>query len=471
MTKISTVIIILFFYCGCNAKTKNKQDINVEFIHQKGEEKFTTLLNQSTKPIQFYYFDKYNILTQISLQPGNFFNLTFDSVLFLIQMNKYQNIYKIDMNDTLLISTNKNGNAIFSYSKDYEKNNEINAFNYINEHLKLSYFDFSNFCYKTNLTNFKMADSLYKERYRQKLFYLKEYTAKHYVSKIFATFIEDYFKNELQMNLLSIPQNYRKGVSIAYSEYLDNFETEIIAKTNAITTKVNGSLFYSFVKYKMGVKKNKDINKQLIEETDKSKLNERAKEIEKAFIISSAINSDNFFDTSILIEFIKTYPTSEFTSYYKSILKNSEIVKSIGDNMLYKVDDSKVNYSDVFKNYKGKVVFIDVWASWCAPCKEQFKNSKNLQLFFAGKDIEFVFISLDKNIESWKKASKEEGLFEKESNYLLLNADNSDFVQSLKIKSIPRYIVIGKDGKIFNSTLSEKIDDRAKKVLTEALLK
>jgi len=92
-----------------------------------------------------------------------------------------------------------------------------------------------------------------------------------------------------------------------------------------------------------------------------------------------------------------------------------------------------------------------------------------MQNYFLNKDVVFVFISLDKNIESWKKACKEEGLLEKSQNYLLLNSDNSDFVKTLNIRTIPRYIILNKAGKILHLAPIEKIDDQVKDILIKAL--
>ncbi len=100
---------------------------------------------------------------------------------------------------------------------------------------------------------------------------------------------------------------------------------------------------------------------------------------------------------------------------------------------------------------KGKYVYIDVWATWCGPCKAQIPFLKEVEKTYHGKNIEFVSISVDKakNHDSWKKMIEE-----KELSGIQLFADkdwNSSFVQDYKIKGIPRFILIDPLGNIVSS--------------------
>jgi thiol-disulfide isomerase/thioredoxin len=97
---------------------------------------------------------------------------------------------------------------------------------------------------------------------------------------------------------------------------------------------------------------------------------------------------------------------------------------------------------------KGKYVYIDVWASWCAPCKAEIPHLKKIEKQYHDKNIVFVSISIDneKNRKSWKKI-----VAEKDMRGIQLLADkdwNSDFINSYNIKGIPRFILIDTDGKI-----------------------
>ncbi|RKE95452.1 TlpA family protein disulfide reductase [Ichthyenterobacterium magnum] len=109
---------------------------------------------------------------------------------------------------------------------------------------------------------------------------------------------------------------------------------------------------------------------------------------------------------------------------------------------------------------KGKYVYVDVWATWCGPCKREIPSLKKVEKQFHGKNIEFVSISVDngrgykeKTVEAskegWKKMIKE-----KELGGIQLFADNafnSDFVKNYKINGIPRFILIDPQGNIVSA--------------------
>jgi hypothetical protein len=70
---------------------------------------------------------------------------------------------------------------------------------------------------------------------------------------------------------------------------------------------------------------------------------------------------------------------------------------------------------------------------------------------YANENIIFVYLSSDNDQSAWKKAAERYGLSNLENNYLSLNHKNSDWVQSLKIQTIPRYLIIDTNGKLVES--------------------
>ena len=117
----------------------------------------------------------------------------------------------------------------------------------------------------------------------------------------------------------------------------------------------------------------------------------------------------------------------------------------------------KFNYPDIngknisLENLKGKYVYIDVWATWCGPCKVQIPYLKEIEEAYKDKNIAFVGLSIDTqdNKEKWKKMVDERDL----NGYQLL-ADNdwkSTFIEEYKISGIPRFILIDPEGNIVSA--------------------
>ena len=100
------------------------------------------------------------------------------------------------------------------------------------------------------------------------------------------------------------------------------------------------------------------------------------------------------------------------------------------------------------EDFRGKYVYIDVWATWCAPCRAEIPFLKKLEEKYHQKNIVFVSLSIDqiKDVEKWKKL-----ISDKELGGVQVFADkdwNSQFVKDYNITGIPRFILIDPNGKI-----------------------
>ncbi len=100
---------------------------------------------------------------------------------------------------------------------------------------------------------------------------------------------------------------------------------------------------------------------------------------------------------------------------------------------------------------KGKYVYIDIWATWCAPCKGEIPYLQKLEKKYHSKNITFVSISIDRKKAkvAWQKMIQE-----KKMTGIQLFADNafkSEFIKKYAINTIPRFILIDPDGNIVSS--------------------
>jgi len=149
---------------------------------------------------------------------------------------------------------------------------------------------------------------------------------------------------------------------------------------------------------------------------------------------------------------------SRFTGKYlddviqqQAVIAEKEREKKAKENPVLSFSDLKGKTFDLSK-FKGKVVYVDFWASWCGPCKIQFPYAKKLHESLPEKlkkDIVFLYISIDDAVEKWKDGIKSNGL-EDFVNGHVEGGWGAEILAKLGIRSIPRYMLIDKEGKIVN---------------------
>ncbi len=97
-------------------------------------------------------------------------------------------------------------------------------------------------------------------------------------------------------------------------------------------------------------------------------------------------------------------------------------------------------------DFKGKIVYLDIWASWCGPCLMEIPHAKKLKEQLEEKDVVFLYVSIDENEEAWKKLVTEKEL--KGVHLISKGNFNSDISKLYNVRGIPRYFIIDKEGKI-----------------------
>lgn len=173
----------------------------------------------------------------------------------------------------------------------------------------------------------------------------------------------------------------------------------------------------------------------------KEKLNKTSIDVKKVdtTVVAMVTGSD---------ERLFSYIESNYTKMRESVVKLAKGKSSPAFSNYENFKGGTTSLSDL----KGKYVYLDIWATWCGPCKREIPHLKNLEKDFHGKNIEFVSISVDNvdgrrgSHESWLKMVEE-----KQLGGIQLFADKdfkSDFIQAYNINSIPRFILVDPEGNI-----------------------
>ena len=120
-------------------------------------------------------------------------------------------------------------------------------------------------------------------------------------------------------------------------------------------------------------------------------------------------------------------------------------------------------------DFKGKVVVVDVWATWCGPCKRELPFLKKLEEEMHGKEVVFIAVSLDeaKDKQKWIDFVMREAL-----KGVQLHASGwSQIAKDYEIKGIPRFMLIDRKGNIVSENAPRPSDPRLKKMIEEELNK
>ena len=130
------------------------------------------------------------------------------------------------------------------------------------------------------------------------------------------------------------------------------------------------------------------------------------------------------------------------------------------------LNDKEVKYEQL--PLKGKLLFIDIWATYCPDCRKELPALEALQEDYKAEPITFVSISVDRDKEAWKAMVKEKKLG---GIHLYASPETKELFKELyDLRSIPRYMLIDEKGNIINANLPMPSDKNLKELITATLI-
>jgi peroxiredoxin len=154
---------------------------------------------------------------------------------------------------------------------------------------------------------------------------------------------------------------------------------------------------------------------------------------------------------SLLASLAKEYPESRYVKDFESMvadLKRLPVGSAAPEIKLNNPDGKQISLS----SFRGKIVLVDFWASWCGPCRKENPHVVEMYRKFKNKNFEIFGVSLDENINAWKEAVKKDGITWTQVSEL--KKWDSDVAKAYQVDAIPYTVLIGKDGKIIAKGLT-----------------
>ena len=200
----------------------------------------------------------------------------------------------------------------------------------------------------------------------------------------------------------------------------------------------------------------------LEEEAFNAKINVLEKEYDS--ILSSYKNLD-----SALVDMVTTQNKQMFAYFKNNYNSNKKIAKGRPSPKFENYIDIKGGKKSL-DSFKGKYVYIDVWATWCGPCIREIPALDKLEKEYHSKNIAFVSISTDESRRSggsWEAAEKKWSNFVKDRNMSgiqLWSGKDTRFQQEYQINGIPRFILIDPQGNIVDANAPRPSDPRLRNI-------
>lgn len=378
--------------------------------------------------------------------------------------------------EKITISLDGNGLLKPYGGKNEIRNNELNFF--IGQFKKkdfllnssLSFISPDKYKIAANKFDYRALVKGAEESYHERKIFLKEYQKEFDVSDQFVKYTSTLFKYFYYLRLLTPTQLQNIDISILPKDYFILIDSLIKSGFTCDSCLPNYAYQLASVSmdYYLGRDfKNKSNQFSLLYDTTSKVFSGNT----KRYLLFMQLKKNMALMPESYVSRMDSFLNEKTDIYNSYLLDNYLLVKKMEGNdskELININGDKINWQELLKKYAGNLLYVDFWASWCVPCRKEMPASMKLENQLKDKKVSSIYLSIDKDATDWKSAVNEEG-FNKENSFLILNNTESAIGKRFKIKSIPRYMLIGKDGKIISDNAPSPSDKIIMKLIEENL--
>ena len=284
---------------------------------------------------------------------------------------------------------------------------------------------------------------------QEKLDFLSNYTATHPLSASFLPYAEADINYWYAYNLMDYiyvhpmlnDKPYPMEVSKNFFDFMDFIPVNNDA---ALPNKYFIKYIQEFISYQ---NRQADNQQKSRPELADSYLTGETKDLFKAILLLLKIQTPSAQITTELNDYALSTSNQVYVEFLRKAyhdIKGLEVGMKAPAFQLLNEKGEIVQLAD----YKGKVIFLDFWATWCRPCIESMELHKMMHEQFKDKDVAFVYVSMENNTAVWKNYITTRGI---KGNHLSAGEQmgvKSPISTDYKVKNIPYSLIIDPNGTV-----------------------
>jgi thiol-disulfide isomerase/thioredoxin len=306
----------------------------------------------------------------------------------------------------------------------------------------------------SKLTFAQRSDQL-KQRYQSRLAFLNQYARQYHVSRQQLTPWQDFFFYQYMRGILyHSPAQISRDSIASYVRFFQDDTKLYLPEYRAAAARLlrimsNGSLGkpdFSAMYQTVGRSFSGTTRDYLLFDVMKTLSQSKQDKLPNPDV-------DLALATRLFASFKVDCQQAAYVKYIKELITLVTVTRKPVTSEVKLLDEAgrSVTWNDLLTAHRGRVVYVDFWASWCAPCRAELPASHQLRNALPGDKITFLYVSMDEDPSAWSNAEQQVGLTQSPS-YLLMNSFQSALAKRYQVKAIPRYLLFDRTGKLVSTT-------------------